>query len=290
MASNMVNNSSARVRGAGGEVAIEMTDITVAFGGVRAVDGVTASFERGKISGIIGPNGAGKTTLINAVSGLVPMERGTILVSGTNITGLPPYRRSRFAGRTFQTCQLVEELGVTDNVLVGRTGLMRYGLFRSLVPWGLSAREEAEHRSRITDLIGLVGLGDLINQPIAKLTLGQKRLVEIARALALEADVLLLDEPTAGLSLSEKADVSGIMKNIRDSMGLTQVLIEHDMQFVSTVCSHLLALDFGHVLTSGPTRAVLSDPRVVESYLGKPHMANDESATDTNDSDLDAKE
>ena len=290
MASNIINSSSARVSDAGGEAAVEMTDITVVFGGVRAVDGVTASLARGKISGIIGPNGAGKTTLINAVSGLVPMERGTILVSGTNITGLPPHRRSRFVGRTFQTCQLVEELSVTENVLVGRTGLMRYGLFRSLVPWGLSAREEAENRSRVTDLMCLVGLEDLIKQPIAKLTLGQKRLVEIARALALEPDVLLLDEPTAGLSLSEKADVSGIMQNIRDSMGLTQVLIEHDMQFVGNVCSHLLALDFGHVLTSGPTRTVLSDPRVVESYLGKPHISNSEPATDASGSDLEAEE
>jgi branched-chain amino acid transport system ATP-binding protein len=283
----MTDSDSKVPRSSDGEVAIELTNITVAFGGVRAVDGVTARFERGKISGIIGPNGAGKTTLINAISGLAPMERGAIYVSGSNITGLAPYRRSRLVGRTFQTCQLVEELGVTDNVLVARTGLMRYGLFRSLLPWGLSAREEAENRFRVIELISLVGLDSLIDQPIAKLTLGQKRLVEIARALALEPDVLLLDEPTAGLSLSEKADISSIMKNIRDSMGMTQILIEHDMQFVSTVCSHLLALDFGHVLTSGPTRTVLGDARVVESYLGKPHITHGESASDANTRDLD---
>lgn len=289
LGSEVAHSDSERSRKSGEEAAIELTDVTVSFGGVRAVDAVTACFERGKISGIIGPNGAGKTTLINAVSGLVPMDRGSVVVTGNNITGLAPHRRSRLVGRTFQTCQLVEELGVTDNVLVGRTGLMRYGLFRSLLPWGLSTREEAEHRSRVIELINFVGLDGLIDQPIAKLTLGQQRLVEIARALALEPDVLLLDEPTAGLSLSEKADVSSIMKNIRDSIGLTQILIEHDMQFVSTVCSHLLALDFGSVLTSGPTRTVLSDERVVESYLGKPHITDDESAPDASAPDGDGQ-
>jgi branched-chain amino acid transport system ATP-binding protein len=268
------------------ESAIELTDVTVAFGGMRALDGVTAEFERGKISGIVGPNGAGKTTLINAVSGLVPLKRGTVTVSGEDITGLAPHRRFRLVGRTFQTCQLVEELGVIENVLIGRTALMKHGLFRSLLPWGLSVREEAEHRSRAIELTAFVGLDSSIDQPIAELTLGQQRLVEIARALASEPDVLLLDEPTAGLSLSEKTDVSTIMANIRDSMRLTQILIEHDMQFVSTVCSHLLALDFGRVLTSGPIQTVLSDERVVESYLGKPHVTGDEASASSNSADV----
>jgi branched-chain amino acid transport system ATP-binding protein len=271
------------------ESAIELTDVTVAFGGMLALDGVTAEFERGKISGIVGPNGAGKTTLINAVSGLVPLKRGTVTVSGEDITGLAPHRRFRLVGRTFQTCQLVEELGVIENVLIGRTALMKHGLFRSLLPWGLSVREEAEHRSRAIELTAFVGLDSSIDQPIAELTLGQQRLVEIARALASEPDVLLLDEPTAGLSLSEKTDVSAIMTNIRDSMRLTQILIEHDMQFVSTVCSDLLALDFGRVLTSGPIQTVLSDSRVVESYLGKPHVADDKASTPGNSADVEGQ-
>ena len=286
----MPQSSSQKPLTSTAESAIELTDVTVTFGGMRALDGVTARFERGRISGIIGPNGAGKTTLINAVSGLVPLERGTVAVSGEDITGLPAHRRFRLIGRTFQTSQLVEELGVIENILIGRTALMKQGLFRSLLPWGLSVREEAEHRSRAIELTAFVGLDSSIDQPIAEMTLGQQRLVEIARALALEPEVLLLDEPTAGLSVSEKADVSSIMANIRDSMGLTQILIEHDMQFVSTVCSHLLALDFGRVLTSGPMRTVLSDSRVVESYLGKPHVTDDEAAAIRSNPDADGQE
>lgn len=231
---------------------IEITDLTVRFGGVTSLDGVSVTLDS-QLCGLIGPNGAGKTTFFNVLSGFVTPASGRIVALGTDLLRLPHYKRARWGlRRTFQTEQAIEGLSVFDNVAMVWEHTTRGG-----------GREQ--------DVLGAMAFVGLNVDPRAKVgTLGahERRLVELARAVVGKPKVILLDEPAAGLPEEETTQMGLVIRRIPDEIGATVILADHDMNLVSGVCAVTMVLDFGEVITSGPTAEVLRDERVVTAYLG----------------------
>jgi len=236
-------------------------DVAVHFGGIKAVDGFGLQLRAARICGILGPNGSGKSTFLAALTRLVPLTRGRLLLDGEEYQDSPPATlASRGVARTFQTVRLLPELSVLENVQLGsdlhpgpRAG-WRHGR-RSVA----AATEEAIERT---------GLGAYRSYPPASLSYGMSRRVEIARALATRPRLLLLDEPTAGMNQSERREVSALLRQLRDE-GLTQLLVEHDVQMMVDTCDHLVAMASGSLLAEGAPEAVVREPAVQEAYLGK---------------------
>ena len=243
--------------------------LTRAFGGVIALNGVDMAIEHGSISAVIGPNGAGKSTLFNLCSGVDRPTAGRIVFDGRLINGAGPHRIARFGiARTFQNARLFERLTLLENVMIGCEAQERGSGFVACMlrlP-GVGARERAA-RERALRLLELVGLNFRAGELSATLPFGQQRLLEIVRALAMRPRLLLLDEPAAGLSASERAALADVVRRIRDS-GVTVVLVEHDMQLVMQLAEHIVVLNHGEMIAEGPPAAVQSDRRVVASYLG----------------------
>ncbi len=238
------------------------------FGGLRAVDGASFEVEAGRVHGLIGPNGAGKTTLINLVSGLLAPTGGTIELSGRAIGGLAPPRIAALGvARTFQGIRLFPELTARDNVLVGQHLRRHPSLLARLLMLG-SAREEARAaREKAGALLTRVGLPDRIDEQARHLSYGEQRRVEIARALASEPSLLLLDEPTAGMN---PVEVQGVAKLIRQvaAEGHSVLLVEHNVRLVMDVCDRITVLNFGKVIAEGTPVVVAADPAVITAYLG----------------------
>jgi branched-chain amino acid transport system ATP-binding protein len=241
---------------------LELDDVAVHFGGVRAVDGITLSLEPCRIYGLLGPNGSGKSTLLAAVSGLVPLTRGSIRYAGL------PTRRHSPAGvarsgvaRTFQTVRLLQDLTVLENVQLGvdRQGRSRTG--------GRRGRADADRAAALAALarVGLVGLAGC--HP-SELSYGMQRRVEIARAIAMDPHLLLLDEPVAGMNREERAEVRDVLIGLR-AEGLTQLLVEHDVQMITETCDRVAAMNFGVLIAEGGPAEVVREPAVREAYLGK---------------------
>ena len=238
------------------------------FGGLRAVDGASFDVEAGKVHGLIGPNGAGKTTLINLVSGLLAPTGGSIELGGRPIGGLAPPRIAALGvARTFQNIRLFPELTARDNVLVGQH-LRRHPSLLARLLLLRSARDEAvAARERAGELLARVGLPDRVDEQARHLSYGEQRRVEIARALASEPSLLLLDEPTAGMN---PVEVQGVAKLIRQvaSEGHSVLLVEHNVRLVMDVCDQITVLNFGKVIAEGPPTRVAADPAVITAYLG----------------------
>lgn len=237
-------------------------DVAVHYGGIKAVDGIDLALEPGRILGVLGPNGSGKSTLLGALTRLVPLTRGRLLLDGTEYTGTPPARLAgRGIARTFQTVRLLPDLTVLENVQLGadlgqgRLGRLRGALRRS-VP---DAVTEAVERTGVQNLLAL--------RP-GELSYGTSRRVEIARALASRPRVLMLDEPTAGMNQPERQAVAALLRRLRDE-GLTQLLVEHDVQMMVDTCDRLLAMNQGVTIATGPPGDVVRDAAVQEAYLGK---------------------
>jgi branched-chain amino acid transport system ATP-binding protein len=238
------------------------------FGGVRAIEDVSFTIRQGSVHSIIGPNGAGKTTLLNLLTGLVAPDSGRIVLDGADLTGAAPYRMAAAGlGRTFQNLQVFFNMSALENVMTGRHLRERDALWATLLRLPALVRSEVATRERALQLLAHVGLADWADTPAEAMPYGALKRLEIARALAAEPRVLLLDEPAAGLNATEAQAIDALIKRLATE-GTTVVLVEHNMKLVMGVSDHLLVLDQGRVLAEGTPQQIRANPAVIEAYLG----------------------
>jgi len=250
---------------------LDARGVTKQFGGLTAVNDVSFSIPNKSIVSLIGPNGAGKTTFFNILTGLYKPTVGRVSFDGANITGGRPDRIMGLGvARTFQNIRLFGTMSAVENVMVGQHARMKAGLLGSILRPPRVAREEREVRAKAVEMLSYVGLRAALHDQLAtNLAYGDQRRVEIARALASQPKLLLLDEPTAGMNPQESADLTRFMERLRDELGLSILLIEHDMKVVMGVSEYVTVLDHGEKISEGDAKTVRNDPLVVEAYLGK---------------------
>jgi len=247
--------------------------MSISFGGLTAVDKVRFNVTRGSIFSIIGPNGAGKTTIFNCISGLYKPNSGRILFKGEEITGLKPHKiAQKGIARTFQNIELFSRMTTMENLMLGRHIHMKTGIWSGATFYrrgSKAARDEIKHRERVEEIIDLLDLQYARNQFVGGLPYGTQKLIELARALALEPELLLLDEPSAGMNSEEKQDLIFWVKDIQDELGVTILLIEHDMKMVMDISDRILAINFGKPIIEGVPEEVQKHPEVLKAYLGE---------------------
>ena len=249
---------------------LDVKNLSISFGGLKAVDDFSITIEKGQLYGLIGPNGAGKTTIFNLLTGVYKPDGGRILLDGKDITG-PKALQINQAGiaRTFQNIRLFKELSVLDNVKVGLHNHHKYSTLSGILRLPSYYKVEKEMDERAMELLKVFDLDKEFDYKASNLPYGKQRKLEIARALATEPKLLLLDEPAAGMNPNETAELMKTIRFVRDHFDMTVLLIEHDMKLVSGICERLTVLNFGHMLAEGPTSEVLSNPEVIKAYLGE---------------------
>ncbi|MFT0891594.1 ABC transporter ATP-binding protein [Pseudochelatococcus sp. G4_1912] len=248
---------------------LKLDAISKRFGGLKVLDDVSLTVPQGAIFGLIGPNGAGKTTVFNLITGLIPVTSGKITFDGADLAGLPPHKITRLGiARTFQNIRTFKEMTLLENVLVGRHGHVNYNFVQALFSLPTYRAQEAAARSRALELLSWVGLEGKAHEIADTLSYGEQRRLEIARALATEPRLLLLDEPVAGMNPAEKTELMDAIRKINER-GYTVFLIEHDMRFVMGLCEQVAVLNFGRIITCDRPEAVRANPEVIEAYLGR---------------------
>ena len=249
---------------------LEVKNLGISFGGLRAVDGFSVSIEQGQLYGLIGPNGAGKTTVFNLLTGVYKPDSGSILLDGTDITGKKTIEINKAGiARTFQNIRLFKDLSVLDNVKVGLHNGHPYSTLEGILRLPKYYKVEKEMNEKAMELLKVFDLDKECDFLASNLPYGKQRKLEIARALATDPKLLLLDEPAAGMNPTETKELMETIRFVRDEFKMTILLIEHDMKLVSGICEELTVLNFGQVLAQGDTSTVLNDPRVITAYLGE---------------------
>mgnify|MGYP000024261543 FL=1 len=249
---------------------LDVKNLSISFGGLKAVDDFSITIEKGQLYGLIGPNGAGKTTIFNLLTGVYKPDGGRILLDGKDITGHKAIQINQAGiARTFQNIRLFKELSVLDNVKVGLHNHHKYSTLSGILRLPSYYKVEKEMDERAMELLKVFDLDKEFDYKASNLPYGKQRKLEIARALATEPKLLLLDEPAAGMDPNETAELMKTIRFVRDHFDMTVLLIEHDMKLVSGICERLTVLNFGHMLAEGPTSEVLSNPEVIKAYLGE---------------------
>jgi len=252
-------------------------NLSISFGGLKAVNDISFDVEENEIFSIIGPNGSGKTTIFNLISGIYRPDKGAVLMEGENMVGKTPDRiAKRGIARTFQNIELFANATVMDNLMLGRHIHMKTGVFGGAFMFGKrsrAAREEVEHREKVEEIIDFLELQSVRDQFVGGLAYGKRKLVEVGRALALEPKVMLLDEPSAGMNTEEKDDLTIWIKDIQEDYKVTILLIEHDMNMIMGISDRVFAMNQGQKIVLGTTQEVQRNPEVIKAYLGEEEIS-----------------
>jgi branched-chain amino acid transport system ATP-binding protein len=249
---------------------LQADGVSMSFGGVHALSGVSFTHDQGETLGLIGPNGAGKTTLFNCITGVTPGYRGDIYYDGRDIRPLKPHRRARLKiARTFQNLELFDELSALDNLVLPLDASSHRGLVGDLLRLPMTVVDERKAQEKARAILHFLDLGNYADVPAGDLPVGLQRRLEIGRALCLEPRLLLLDEPAAGLDARETADLARLLASVRARFKVTMLVVDHDMALIMRICDRIYVLDYGQIIAEGPPEQIRDDPDVVRAYLGE---------------------
>ncbi|WP_408159231.1 ABC transporter ATP-binding protein [Herbaspirillum lusitanum] len=255
-----------------GGVILDLQNISLSFGGVKALTDISFNVREHEIRAIIGPNGAGKSSMINVINGVYHPQKGSIVFRGKQRAAMHPAQIARQGiARTFQNIALFKGMTVLDNIMTGRNTKMKSGLLANALWWGRARNEEVEHRRKVEEVIDFLEIQHIRKTPVGRLPYGLQKRVELARALAAEPSMLLLDEPMAGMNVEEKQDMCRFILDVNDEFGTTIVLIEHDMGVVMDISDRVVVLDYGKKIGDGTPDEVMNNPEVIKAYLGTSH-------------------
>ncbi|PWR01815.1 ABC transporter ATP-binding protein [Meridianimarinicoccus roseus] len=271
VARNVAGEVTADGRTLGGTL-MDLRNITLRFGGVTAIKDISFDIREGEIRAIIGPNGAGKSSMLNVISGFYNPQEGEVWFRGDRRGPMRPYQVARLGiARTFQNIALFDGMSVLDNIMTGRLTHTRSGLLDQAIWWGKAQREENAHREKVEEIIDFLEIQRIRKTPVGRLPYGLKKRVELARALAAEPKLLLLDEPMAGMNVEEKEDMSRYILDVNDEFGTTVALIEHDMGVVMDLSDRVVVMDYGRKIGDGTPSEVRNNQAVIDAYLGVAH-------------------